>query len=310
MPLGIGNLRMGLSSQQRAAGGAPAFSPASLFTGSEQGVWMRPNNTSTVYQESTGSTPGAVNSPVGLLQDIARGTTPGSNLVANPGPFVNTTGYTGQNGAALSVAASRLRIAGTGTNGAYATTTCATAIGTFYEFLAESQFVSGVNTSFFTEKADQATLGPNVVGSPVGAAGPRRVFFSATATTTFLRLIPFDAFTTGDWDNIIVRTVPGIPALQGTAGDRPTLREEAGSGVRFLENVSSDTLNWTAPAGTYTIAYVIPDGTVTILTGQSLSGATNIMLASQIVEYIAVNRALTGPEATGLTNYLIGVANP
>lgn len=303
-------LGLGIGRQQRATGGAPAFSPSNLFALGENGVWLRPNNTSTVYQESTGSTAGAVNSPVGLLHDISRGTTPGSNLVSNPGPFSNTTGYTAQNAASISVVSSKLRIAGTGSAFPFATTSCATAIGTFYEFLTDATFVSDSNDTLFIEKADAATGSSNTVGSTQGPAGPRRVFFSATATTTFLRLITNNGFDTNDWDNIILRTVPGVPAQQATAGDRPTLREEGGSGVRFLENVSSDTLNWTAPAGTYTIAYVIPDGTVTILTGQALSGATNIMLASQIVEYIAVNRALTGSETTGLTSYLTGVANP
>lgn len=285
-----------------------SFSPATIFAAGAQGTWFRPNAQNTVYQQHSGSDLGVVGQPVGLLHDLSRGMTLGPNLVSNPGPFTNTTGYTAQNGAVLSVAASKLRISGSGSGFPYAFTTCATVVGTFYEFLAASEFVSGVN-QIFTEKADQASLGPNVVGSQNAAAGPRRVFFSATSTTTFLRLINQGLFDVVDWDNIIVRTLAGIPALQATAGDRPILRQ-GGNGVRFIENVSADTLNWNAPAGTYTIAYVTPAGAVTILTGQALSGAANILLATQVVEYLAFNRALTTEETAAVTAYLQSVALP
>jgi hypothetical protein len=60
--LGLG-LRLG---QNR--GTAAAFTPAALFAASS-GLAFDPTNTSSVYQDSTGTTPGAVSSPVGKVLD-------------------------------------------------------------------------------------------------------------------------------------------------------------------------------------------------------------------------------------------------
>ena len=70
-----------------------------------------------------------------------------------------------------------------------------------------------------------------------------------------------------------------------------------------------DAISWAAPADTdYTIARVDAGGTVTILTGQSLSGATDILLDPDIAGYVAVDRALTSQETTDLTAYLEALA--
>ena len=303
--------------QWKVSGGSPppAFTPASLFALGETGAWYRPNNTATVYQTSVGDAAGVVGQPVGLLHDLSKGFTFGPNLVSNPGPFTVTTGWTGRRGATISAVGGKLRIDGTAsTNFPHADTSVSTTIGAFYEAFATASYVAGTDTNAYVQKAD--TADPNntnpVTSAALGAGAARqyRIFFPATATTTFFRLLSADTVDVYDWDAVSFRILDGIPALQATAGDRPILRQEAVSNVYFLESVSSDTINWTAPAGTYDIAYVIPDGTVTILTGQSLSGATNIMQATQIVEYVAVNRPLTAGETSALTAYLEGVANP
>jgi len=56
----------------RRAGGdaAPAFDPASLFASNEEGVWYDPSDLSTLYQDSTGTTPvTADGDPVGRIED-------------------------------------------------------------------------------------------------------------------------------------------------------------------------------------------------------------------------------------------------
>lgn len=69
-----------------------------------------------------------------------------------------------------------------------------------------------------------------------------------------------------------------------------------------------DAMNWTAPADTdYTISYVDTAGNVTTLTGQSLSGATDILLDPALVGYLAIDRALTAGETTDLESYLEGL---
>lgn len=47
------------------------FSPAALFTSGKKGFWYKPNDVSTIYQDSSGSTAGAVNSPVGKVLDLS-----------------------------------------------------------------------------------------------------------------------------------------------------------------------------------------------------------------------------------------------
>jgi hypothetical protein len=85
------------------------------------------------------------------------------------------------------------------------------------------------------------------------------------------------------------------------------------AGVKTLHYLASDgvddALNWTATANDYTIARVNSSGTVTIQTTQALSGATDIFAAEDdIAGYVAVNRALTTAETSGLTAYLEGLA--
>ena len=70
----------------------------------------------------------------------------------------------------------------------------------------------------------------------------------------------------------------------------------------YLANVSTDTIEWSAVAGTYTIAYRGNTGSV-ILDAQTLSGTTNVMLSSKIYEYIVVQRALGSVERSRLLNY-------
>ncbi len=274
-------------------------------------AWFAPNEAGTVWQETNGSVASTAGQPVGLIHDIAQSMALGSNLVTNPGPFSATTDWTGQRGAALSVVSSKLRVAGTGTSFTYGETPCATTLGRYYLIEGNAAFVSGSDNNCRFETSDQSGTNLNVKASDNAAARSIRFFIQATANgiPTRLRLVSSDGNDVYDWDNLSFREMSGIPALQATAGNRPILGEN-GSGVKYLENVSSDTLNWAAPAGTYTVAYVVPDGTVTILTGQSLSGSTNIMLASQIVEYIAIPGSLTTAQEGGLTAYLEGVANP
>ena len=45
------------------------FTPASLFLNSEVGAWYDPSDLSTVWQDSARTTPGAVDSPVGAIDD-------------------------------------------------------------------------------------------------------------------------------------------------------------------------------------------------------------------------------------------------
>ncbi len=62
---------MGLSMAltQPLGSGAAAFSPATLFTGGVQGAWYDPSDLSSMWQDSAGTVPAAVDSPVGKIND-------------------------------------------------------------------------------------------------------------------------------------------------------------------------------------------------------------------------------------------------
>jgi hypothetical protein len=45
------------------------FDPLSLFTGGQLGAWYDPSDLSSMFQDSAGTTPAAVDSPVGKLND-------------------------------------------------------------------------------------------------------------------------------------------------------------------------------------------------------------------------------------------------
>lgn len=50
-------------------GGTPIWTPASLFAGGEQGVWLDESDLSTMFQDLAGTVPAAVDSPVGKRLD-------------------------------------------------------------------------------------------------------------------------------------------------------------------------------------------------------------------------------------------------
>lgn len=83
------------------------------------------------------------------------------------------------------------------------------------------------------------------------------------------------------------------------------VREAGVQSLAYLyDDLVDDALTWVAPTGVYTIAYVDTSAAVTILSGQALSGATDVLLPRQLGGYVAVNRALTALEVGALTAYL------
>jgi hypothetical protein len=104
--------------------------------------------------------------------------------------------------------------------------------------------------------------------------------------------------------SLAIRALSGNHATQATVAARPILRA---SPAHLEDDGVDDSLNWTAPAGTYTVARVNSSGTVTIQTGQSLSGATDMMVEATVAGYVAIDRALTAGETAQLTAYLEGL---
>ena len=74
---------------------------------------------------------------------------------------------------------------------------------------------------------------------------------------------------------------------------------------RFALNDGNDSLQWNAPAGTYTVGWVNPRGNISIQSEQSLSGATNMLLGTEVSEYLAIPRSLTTEETRSLRSYFL-----
>ena len=285
-----------------SAGVAVAFTPASLFALGEQGAWFRPNNLATNFTAIEAIAAQAmVGGTVGLLLSATNNYGLGPELVTN-GSVTGSTGWSTINPGTVVFANNRIEFSGAGGIATNAATTYTN--GRLYrvEFT-----VSGYVSGTVSIQLSNGGAGPAVGTAGVSANGTYVAYLLSNGNTT-ARVIANTS--TLNVDDISVREVLGNHVVQATAGARATLRQEAGPGAYFIEDDGGDTMPWTAPAGTYTVAYVIPDGTVTILTGQALSGATDALIPSQLVEYVAVNRALTPGETSGLTAYLQSVANP
>ena len=291
-----------------AAVTAEPLDPASLFASGENGVWYEPSTT-TAFRSTTDLTPCAVGESCGFLLDKSQGarysggafTGLGSELVTgDSSTFASSLGsWTYYTGATASVAGGNFSIS---TTGAYVLSGILT-LGKFYHI--EFDWTRSLSSSI-PYVGDRAGPGSQI-RVPVGGA------LSGTATgiiqCAFAQAAIGSASGAITIDNISIREIPGLHATQGTAAARPLLQQTAG-GVYYLDDDEvDDALNWTAPADTdYTIAHVNSSGTVTILTGQSLSGATDILLDPALVAYIAVNRALAAGETSGLTAYLEALA--
>lgn len=91
----------------------------------------------------------------------------------------------------------------------------------------------------------------------------------------------------------------GLPAYQRVTTS--TDYDTTGFPLYLRDDLTDDTINWTAPAGTYTVSFVDRAGNVTIETSQSLSGTTDALRVERLGGYLAINRALTASETASLT---------
>lgn len=290
----------------------PDFDPATLFALGESGAWFRPNYLDSMYQVTNLTTVPSTSpgDPVAFIASQAAGQSPGANLVTNGTFDSNATGWTLTSGFSWSSGAVQRNVGVEAGGALLGFNTQIVSSGRTYLAGYTRAVTAGSAVKFRLYTAvNSGTLFYNP-GPYNDLIGNNYHIITNTSNSGYLSILGLNSSAAYTVDDVFLREITGIPALQATGANMPLLRQEAGSGVYYIENVSSDSLNWAAPSGTYSIAYVIPDGTVTILTGQSLSGSTNIMLASQIVEYVAVNRALTSDETDGITAYLERVANP
>lgn len=256
--------------------GAPRFVmedfwPSDLFLGGIPGAWYDPTDLSTMFQDSTGTTPvTAVEQPVGLILDKSQGLALGAEVVTNGTFAINVTGWTAQAGDTVSWDAGdsgRLKI--DDTNGAGA--------GIAYQII---NTVAGRGyTVQFSSKLGTAAQTRVYVGTAVGNASMAQrndsadvtngtIFFIASGATAYLQFVCQSTSAFSYLLDISVKPIAGNHASQSTAASRPTYRsrynlltysEDFGNAAWIKLNASASTNVTTSPDGTVTADALVED---------------------------------------------------
>lgn len=289
------------------------FSPSRLFAGGAQGVWLKPIGLS-AFKSTSDLTLCSAGETSGFVLDNSQGVTYaggeflnlGGEYVAN-GDFSNLTGWFISLGGETPLTEANIVDGAlqftSGSEQPGRALSASIPPGSSVFFKCRAKRVSG--TVSFQLRLSRRYGASAVVVRTIGNMTTDFVEYTAafvnTTATTFTHLWLRDNSGLGGLtqvDDVSIKVLSGNHGVQSVSGDRPTFTSD-----RALENVSTDTLNWIAPAGTYTVAYRGSAGVV-ILDAQSLSGATNVMQATKIYEYVAVDRALGSAERRRLEAYL------
>lgn len=217
-------------------GGYPTPGPslaqqiAALFAQGQAGAWYDPTDLSTLFQDSTGTTPvTATGQPVGLMIDKRLGYTVGAQLVVN-GDFAqqNVNGWVGAGPGpgvvAWSAGGLQLTAAAAFDQARYALS--GLTIGQSYEVSAT------IGASASNTYLDIVSASPAAATALANTARSVRLVFIAGATTCTIAFVS-TAIQVATIDNVSARELPGNHARQTTAGFRPVYRNVAGR--QYLE---------------------------------------------------------------------------
>lgn len=250
------------------------FSPISLFSAGEQGVWYEPSDLTTMFQDRAGTTP--VTTPgqtVGLRLDKSKGLVLGPELVTNGDFSGGSTGWTitapGTN--TITISSGSVRFVASGSADAATLNqpwSGTTAVGKYYRITFD--VLSGS-----TGQLKISTLGVStVIGEHTFTATPGAKSFTLVSSNIssigISRVVGQSADAT--IDNISVKELPGNHAVAPTDAARPTYGIEPKTGRRNLL-LATDTMatqSLTVAAVAHTLAFT-GTGTVT-LTGASIAG--------------------------------------
>lgn len=234
---------------------AGQFSPAQLFANGEIGAWYDPSDFSTMFTDSTGTTPvTAVGQAVGLILDKSQGLAIGSEIVTN-GDFSNgTTGWAGNGSYAVSGGALAF------TNGAY---------GEIYQTPGAAITNKYIKVSFnLTITSGTVTFRPNyfsTAGQQAFTTSGLKEFYVYGDGTRF-SFITSAAPSGASIDNVSIKAVAGNHASQSTSTSRPTLSARVNL-LTYSEQFDNAAWNKAALNTTGTPAWVnvqtAPDGTTT-----------------------------------------------
>ena len=266
------------------------FSPLSWFSKGEQGAWYDPSDLTTLFQDSAGTTPmsavGTVaDQPVGLMLDKSKGLVLGAELVANGGPFINTTGWFGAGYPGIGTI--------TAINGEILFS-CVDAANLFsYGFSVLPNTVYTIKWAVRRGTMSQlkysivdVTNTFNIVPSTLYSEGLNTVTFKTPATCTNAYFAPLrDSGASGTMYLISasIKQIAGNHAFQATAGNRPLLSARVNL---LLATATLSTQSVTTVATNYTLTFT-GAGTVT------LSGTATGVLSAGSNSFTATAGALT-----------------
>lgn len=293
------------------AGAGALFYPPDIIADGDVAVFYDYQRLSSMYQTVEGQTNSAVGDDVGLMLDVSQGATSltaFSNLISN-GDFSNgTVGYTD-----MSVGTGSFSVTGevlTMNGPTFANRAEIRQEVTGFEvgetYLITVQLPDGGTNQTRVLWADAGSGGPNTairaISFPISTSKTfEYYYFTPTATTHWLLIREQNG--TSKIDDITVRKLPSIIAVQETDTARPTLTLDATNDVLYLANDGDDSLSIDMPdLGTNaTVISFFRGGVVDYLEGQTISGTINMPLSNKALMYI--DRALTAGEKSLLETW-------
>jgi hypothetical protein len=299
------------------------FVISDLFQNGETGVAYDPSISGTM-QKRIGVDGGdfthrtatsVVADPVNLMFDSAAGIALGPELIINGTFDTDIAGWTAAN-SVIAWDAGKININDTANagQGSQAYQVFTTVVGRAYT-LSLNYGPGSASRIWVDSNSAPVTPGlpaPDTVASALPGTGTEQSYsttFIAQTTSTTVAL-EVDGTGTNVFDNVSVREVPGLPALQATATLAPTY--QANAGVHWLvSDQVDDSLIATLPnLGTNATVWYATDVGITILTGQTVSGAFELLRGANTYAVGAVSRALTISETIGLIAYLDAITQP
>ena len=282
---------------------------AQLFGNGEQGAMYVPQPTllgeQVLYQDAAGTVPvTADGDPVGLMLDVGQKLELGPELITNGTLDEDLSGWVNATGYWQWVAGRAYHPQGSDykeLSQAFTPTNKSVVV----EF--DVDVISGSNTAqwFYVNAAGGAITGTtnSALRMPGGKSRVTRVIHDGIQKIGFAR-VPPSAAAEFYLDNISVRELPGNHATQTTSAAR-RLYKTNGSQSWLLDDLVDDGLVVTLPdLGTNaTLAYADGSG-VTILTGQTISGDTQLPTTAETYGVIYLDRPFTASEATQVTDHL------
>ena len=214
----------------RIYGGAAGFSPLSLFAAGEQGAWYDPSDFSTMFQDSTGTTPvTAVGQSVGLILDKSKGLVLGSQLVSDSS-FDSPAAWTPQD-ARWSVSGGKATYTPGSLSYLQSTTNTTVAGGKWYEFsLTIADGTPGTNMAWFAVFNSASNYNYLGVYRDVNTNGVVKYIVYVESDKTGFKIYGNNS-STSSWSvtDFSVKELAGNHATQATSASRPVLRQDANS---------------------------------------------------------------------------------